>query len=85
MRQKMNFVQQLLLLAPLALGDFDPTQATSSDAASHKSTPGSVVDVSGEIGVEEAEAMQPAAANYPLTLAFETAGPARPFAVLNSR
>jgi hypothetical protein len=81
----MNFVQQLLLLAPLALGEFDPARATPRDAASHESNQGSVVYVSGEIGVEEAEAMKPAAANSPLTLEFATAGPARQFAVLSSR
>ena len=53
----MDFVQQLLLLAPLALGEFDPAHATPPDAASHESTQGSDIHVSGEIGVEEAEAM----------------------------
>jgi hypothetical protein len=38
----MTFVQQLLLLEPLALGEFDPAHATPPDAGSHESTQGSV-------------------------------------------
>jgi hypothetical protein len=70
----MSFVQQLLLLAPLALGEFEPANAAPRDAASRESTQESVVYVPGEIGVEEAEAMRPATANYLLTLEFATAG-----------
>jgi hypothetical protein len=81
----MNFIQQLLLLAPQALGEFDRADATLPDAAPHESTQGSVLYDSGEIRVEEAEAMMLTAVNYPLTVEFATAGPARHFAVLNSR
>jgi hypothetical protein len=77
----MNFVRQLLLLAPQAFGELDPAHATPLDAVPH----GSLLYESGEIGVEEAEAMKPTAANHLLTVEFVTAGPARHFAVLNSR
>ena len=81
----MNFIQQLLLLAPQALGEFDRADATPPDAAPHESTQGSVLYDSGEIRVGEVEAMKLTAANDPLTVEFATAGPARHFAVLTSR
>jgi hypothetical protein len=81
----MNFIQQVLLLEPQALGEFDRADATPSDAAPHESTQRSVLYDSGEIRVREAEAMKTTAANYPLRVEFATAGPARHFAVLNNR
>lgn len=64
----MTFIQQLLLLAPQALREFDRAHAAPPDAAPHESTHGSVHYDSGEIRVGEAEAMKLIAANYPLTV-----------------
>jgi hypothetical protein len=70
----MTFIQQLLLLAPQSLGEFNRAHAAPPDAAPHKSTHGSVLYDSGEIRVGEAEAMKLTAANYPLTVKFRSRG-----------
>jgi hypothetical protein len=82
MRQTMNIVKRLLLLAPLALAGLDhaPVHAAQSDAARQKHTQrsvGSVAYISGGIGSDEAQAMKAAAADYPLTLELAAAGPER--------
>ena len=68
----MTFIQQLLLLAPQALGEFDRADATPPDAAPHESTQSSVLYDSGKIRVGEAEAMRLTAANDPLTVEFRS-------------
>ncbi|TMH20302.1 MAG: carboxypeptidase regulatory-like domain-containing protein [Betaproteobacteria bacterium] len=77
MRQTMNIIKRLLLLAPLALAGLDHAPAHAANTARQEHVEGSVAYISGGVSSDEADAMKAAAANYPLTLELAVAGPQR--------
>jgi hypothetical protein len=77
MRQTMNIIKRLLLLAPLALAGLDHPPAHAANTVRQEHRQGAIAYISGGVSSDEADAMKAAAADYPLTLELAVAGPQR--------